>query len=187
MKSEKEKMISGDLYNPADTEVSKDRNKAHLLFHQYNQLPNVNSEEQQEILAELIPTMGNNCCIEPPFFCDYGYNIILGSDIFINYNCTILDCAQVHIGSRTMLGPGVQIYTVTHPVNARERASLLEFAKPIEIGEDVWLGGSVVVLPGVKIGNRAVVGAGSVVTKDIPDDVIAAGNPCRIIRRIDND
>ena len=122
--------------------------------------------------------------IEPPFFCDYGTNIELGDKVFFNFNCVILDVAKVTIGSNVMFGPAVQIYTATHPMDAEERRSGLEFAKPVRIGNDVWLGGGVIVCPGVTIGDAAVIGAGSVVVRDIPAGVFAAGNPCRVIREI---
>ncbi len=122
--------------------------------------------------------------LQPPFYCDYGYNIKVGDKVFFNFNCVVLDVAEVIIGSRTLFGPNVQIYTATHPMNYKERASGLEFAKPIAIGEDVWIGGSAVICPGVSIGDRSVIGAGSVVTKDIPVDVFAAGNPSKVIRNL---
>jgi maltose O-acetyltransferase len=123
--------------------------------------------------------------IEPPFYCDYGSNITLGDKVYFNFNCIILDIAPVVIGSGVMFGPAVQIYTATHPLNAAERNSGLEFGLPISIGDDVWVGGGAIICPGVKIGARSVIGAGSVVTKDIPEDVLAVGNPCRVIRAIE--
>ena len=138
----------------------------------------------KEVLKQLIPIVGKDLWIQPPFFCDYGYNIEVGEKVFFNFNCVILDVMKVTIGSRTLFGPNVQIYTATHPINYAERATGLEYAKAIVIGQDVWVGGSVVICPGVTIGNRCVIGAGSVVTKDVPDDVFAAGNPCKVIRSL---
>ena len=141
--------------------------------------------ERTNILKDLIPNAGQDLWLQPPFYCDYGYNIKAGDKVFFNFNCVVLDVATVTIGSRALLGPNVQLYTATHPMNHAERATGLEYAKPITIGEDVWLGGRVVVCPGVTIGARSVIGAGSVVTKDIPPDVFAAGNPCKVIRSLE--
>jgi maltose O-acetyltransferase len=137
------------------------------------------------ILKKLIPFSGTGLWIQPPFYCDYGTNIKVGDKVFFNFNCVVLDVAQVTVGSRTLFGPNVQIYTATHPLDHAERATGLEYAKPITIGSDVWVGGNVVICPGVNIGDRSVIGAGSVVTNDIPADVIAAGNPCRVIRPVE--
>jgi maltose O-acetyltransferase len=139
------------------------------------------------VVQKLLPNAGIDLWIQPPFYCDYGTNIILGDKVFFNFNCVVLDVTYVRIGSRSLFGPNVQIYTATHPLDFKTRASGLEYAKPITIGEDVWIGGSAVICPGVTIGDRTVIGAGSVVTKDIPSDVFAAGNPCRVIRSLDTD
>jgi maltose O-acetyltransferase len=136
------------------------------------------------ILRQLIPHADKGLWMQPPFFCDYGYNIYTGEKVFFNFNCVVLDVTRVSIGSRTLFGPNVQIYTATHPLDADERASGLEYAKPVTIGSDVWVGGSAVICPGVSIGDRAVIGAGSVVTRDIPPNVFAAGNPCKILRQL---
>ena len=184
MKTEKEKMLAGELYNALDEQISNERTKARLLIKKLNDASADHIETVTAILKELIPNAGKDLWIQPPFFCDYGYNIEAGERVFFNFNCVVLDVMKVSIGSRTKFGPNVQIYTATHPINFKERATGLEFAKPIRIGEDVWVGGSVVICPGVTIGNRCVIGAGSVVTKDIPDDVFAAGNPCKVIRSL---
>lgn len=184
MKSEKEKMLAGELYNATDPELSADRRNARILFKRFNDSSEDEKEERKQILKELIPTSGANLWIEPPFYCDYGKNITVGDQVFFNFNCVVLDVAEVIIGSRTLLGPQVQIYTATHPINHKVRASGLESGKAITIGEDVWIGGSAVICPGVSIGDRSVIGAGSVVTKDIPADVFAAGNPCKVIRNL---
>ena len=185
MMTEKEKMLAGELYNALDEELSNDRTKAGLLLRSLNNAGPGDTETIARLLNELFPNAGKDLWIQPPFFCDYGYNIEAGEKVFFNFNCVVLDVMKVKIGSRTLFGPNVQIYTATHPMNFKERATGLEYAKPISIGEDVWVGGSVVICPGVTIGNRTVIGAGSVVTKDIPDDVFAAGNPCRVIRPIE--
>lgn len=182
MKTEKEKMLAGELYNALDVQLSEERLKARLLLKALNDTGEDQPAERNRILKELIPNAGEGLWLQPPFYCDYGYNIIAGDKVFFNFNCVVLDVAQVTIGSRTLFGPNVQIYTATHPMNYKERASGLEAAKPITIGNDVWVGGSAVICPGVTIGNRSVIGASSVVTKDIPTDVFAAGNPCRVIR-----
>lgn len=184
MKTEKEKMLSGELYNALDKELSRERMECRKLLKLLNDSAPEEIKKRQEILKKLIPNSGKNLWLEPPFHCDYGTNIYIGKRVFFNFNCVILDVASVKIGSRSLFGPNVQIYTATHPMNHTERASMLESAKPIEIGEDVWVGGSAVICPGVSIGDRSVIGAGSVVTKDIPSDVFAAGNPCKIIKSI---
>ena len=132
-----------------------------------------------------MPQASPDLWLQPPFYCDYGYNIKVGERVFFNFNCIVLDVAPVIIGSRTLFGPNVQVYTATHPLNPMERSSGLEFAKPIVIGEDVWIGGSAVICPGVTIGDGTTIGAGSVVTKDIPSTVFAAGNPCKVIRNLE--
>lgn len=184
MKSEKEKMLSGELYMASDPVLTAERIRARQLVKSFNDAFPEEVEKRTGILEKLLGKMGKGSWIEPPFYCDYGYNILLGEGVFFNFNCVFLDVMPVVVGDRAMAGPNVQFYTATHPIDAKERASLLEYAKPIEIGEDVWIGGSSVICPGVKIGPRSIIGAGSVVTKDIPADVIAAGNPCRVIREI---
>ena len=184
MKSEKDKMLAGELYDALDKQLSQERTKARLLLKKLNDSPEDEVEERKKILSELIPNAAAGLWLQPPFYCDYGYNIIAGEKVFFNFNCVVLDVAEVNIGSRTLFGPNVQIYTATHPINYKERASGLESAKPISIGEDVWVGGSAVICPGVSIGDRSIIGAGSVVTRDVPADVIAAGNPCKIIRHL---
>ncbi len=178
-------MIAGELYLASDEELVQDRINARLMLRKLNNAMPDDKAAMLSALSELVPHAGKDLWIEPPFQCDYGYNIITGDNVYFNFNCIILDVTKVTIGSRTMFGPNVQIYTATHPVNAAERASGAEYARPITIGEDVWVGGSAVICPGVTIGNRSIIGAGSVVTSDIPDDVIAAGNPCRVIRTIE--
>lgn len=187
MKTEKEKMLAGELYDALDAQLSEERLKARLLIKELNDSREDQTTERARILKELIPNAGEGLWLQPPFYCDYGYNMKLGEKVFFNFNCVVLDVAEVTIGSRTLFGPNVQIYTATHPIDHKVRASGLEFAKPITIGEDVWIGGSAVICPGVNIGDRSVIGAGSVVTRDIPADVFAAGNPCKVIRQLTED
>lgn len=185
MATEKEKMLKGKLYDPADLQLSGERRQARLLLKQLNDLRDDEEDLRKKLLKKLIPKSGTGLWIEPPFYCDYGSNITAGDKVFLNFNCVILDVMPVTIGNNVLCGPAVQIYTATHPVNWEERASGLEFAKPVTIGSDVWIGGGAIICPGVTIGNRCVIGAGSVVTKDIPDDSLAAGNPCRQIRTLE--
>lgn len=180
--TEKQKMLSGELYDPLDKQLVEERLKARLLIKALNDTREDEVAERIRILKELIPQAGPGLWLQPPFYCDYGSNMILGEKVFFNFNCVVLDVMEVSIGSRTLFGPNVQIYTATHPLDYKERASGLEFAKAIHIGEDVWVGGSVVICPGVVIGDRSIIGAGSVVTRDVPADVFAAGNPCKVIR-----
>lgn len=184
MKSEKQKMINGELYDPLDKELAADRVRTRLLIKELNDSRGDDEENRQRILKELIPHAGHPLWLQPPFYCDYGYNMIVGERVFFNFNCVVLDVCPVTIGSRSMFGPSVQIYTATHPIDHIERSAGKEYAKPIRIGEDVWVGGNVTICPGVTIGHRTIIGAGSVVTKDIPDDVFAAGNPCKVIRSL---
>lgn len=177
-------MLAGELYDPLDLQLSEERLKARLLIKELNETREDDIEERARILKELIPHAGAGLWLQPPFYCDYGSNMKIGEKVFFNFNCVVLDVAEVRIGSRTLCGPNVQIYTATHPIDHKQRASGVEYAKPIDIGEDVWIGGSAVICPGVKIGDRTVIGAGSVVTKDIPADVFAAGNPCKVIRQL---
>ena len=182
----REKMRAGLLYDASgDTELCQERERAKNLCLQFNNLPYGAKGERRKILEELLGHAGTNCDIIGPFMCDYGYNIEVGDNFFANNNFTVLDGAKVTIGNNVCIAPNVGIYTAGHPLNARERARGLEYAYPVSIGDDVWIGAGVSVLPGVCIGARSVIGAGSVVTKDIPEDVLAFGNPCRIVRKID--
>ena len=187
MKTEKDKMLEGALYNALDPQLSQERRQARLLFKKLNDTTDEQGELRKRILQELIGQAGEGLWIEPPFYCDYGSNISVGDKVFFNFNCVVLDVMPVSIGSYTLFGPNVQIYTATHPLDWQERASGLEYAKPISIGAHVWVGGGAIICPGVSIGDRAVIGAGSVVTKDIPADVFAAGNPCRVIRALNDE
>lgn len=183
MRSEKEKMLAGELYDPLDTELAQARERARNLCQDLNATREGDHERRRAILVELLGKGGDSVWMQPPFYCDYGANIQLGERVFFNFNCIVLDVCQVKIGAFSLFGPAVQIYTPMHPMNAELRRRQ-EFGKPIEIGADVWVGGGAILCAGVKIGSKAVIGAGSVVTRDIPDGVFAAGNPCRVIREI---
>jgi len=183
MRSEREKMLAGEPYDPLDPELVAARERARDLCHALNATRARDVEVRRRILRELFGKGGDSAWVEPPFYCDYGSNIELGERVFFNFNCVVLDVCPVRIGSFTLFGPAVQIYTPMHPLNAELRRRV-EYGKPVEIGDDVWVGGGAIILPGVRIGSRSVIGAGSVVTRDIPEGVLAAGNPCRVIREI---
>jgi len=185
MVTEKEKMVSGGMYDATDPQLTAERRRARDLCKALNESHDSEQELRERIIWELFGTAGDAIWIEPPFFCDYGSNITLGSKVFFNFNCVILDPAPVLIGSNVLFGPAVQVYTATHPMSALERRTWREFARPVKVGSDVWIGGGAVICPSVCIGSRSVIGAGSVVTRDIPADVFASGNPCRIIRQLD--
>ena len=183
MPTEREKMLAGELYAPLDPELTSARDRARDLCQSLNATREAQTEERRQILRQLFGSGGDTVWMQPPFFCDYGSNIELGERVFFNFNCIVLDVCRVRIGSFTLFGPAVQIYTPMHPFNAALRRQQ-EFGKPVEIGSDVWVGGGAIILPGVRIGSRAVIGAGSVVTRDVPEGTFAAGNPCRVIREI---
>jgi len=181
--TERQKMLAGEMYDPFDSELVAGRERARDLCQSLNSTREAQQDERRRILRELFGAGGDSVWMQPPFFCDYGSNIELGERVFFNFNCTVLDVCRVRIGEFTLFGPSVQIYTAMHPLDAGRRRRE-EFGKPVEIGADVWVGGGAIILPGVRIGSRAVIGAGSVVTRDVPDSVFAAGNPCRVIREI---
>jgi len=183
MRTERDKMLAGELYNPVDPELVVARQRARDLCQELNLTRESQIDERRRILTQLFGAGGDSVWMQPPFYCDYGSNIQLGMRAYFNFNCVVLDVSPVRIGDYSMFGPAVQIYTATHPMNAELRRKQ-EFSKPIEIGSDVWVGGAAIICPGVRIGSRSVIGAGSVVTRDIPDGVFAAGNPCRVIRDI---
>ena len=183
MATEKEKMLAGELYDALDPELVQARERARDLCHDLNASRERDLDARRRIMTELLGSGGDSVWMQPPFYCDYGSNIYLGERVYFNFNCVVLDVCEVKIGDFTFFGPAVQIYTGTHPMNAELRRTQ-EFGKPVCIGSDVWVGGGAIILPGVTIGSRTVIGAGSVVTKNIPDGVVAAGNPCRIIREI---
>lgn len=176
-------MLAGQLYDPFDAQLSTERERTRTLLQLLNESPESALQERRRLVEQLIgrPT---DVWIQPPFYCDYGTNILLGNKIFFNFNCVVLDVVQVRIGSHVLFGPAVHLYTATHPLAAAERRTGLESGQPITIGDDVWIGGGAIVCPGVTIGARSIIGAGSVVTRNIPEDVIAAGNPCRVLHAL---
>lgn len=183
--NEKDKMLSGKPYYPfRDENLTKEREQAKDLCFEYNSLPPSKRIEKNAILKKLLGKTGKNFHIESDFNCDYGYNIEIGENFYMNHNSVILDCAKVTFGDNVFVGPNCGFYTAIHPIEPNERITGLESAKPITIGNNVWFGGNVVVLPGVTIGDNSVIGAGSVVTKSIPENVVAVGNPCRVLRQI---
>ena len=183
MPSQRRKMLAGERYDPLDPELAAARERARDLCQQLNATREGQPVERRRILVELLGRGGDSVWMQPPFFCDYGTHIELGERVFFNFNCVVLDVCPVRIGSFSLFGPAVQIYTPMHPFDAQLRRRE-EYGKPVDIGSDVWVGGGAIILPGVRIGSRAVIGAGSVVTRDVPDQVFAAGNPCRVIREI---
>lgn len=187
MNSERAKMLSGEAYDPLDAELAAMRRKARELTKALNDSRDDQQELRAALCAELFGAAGEGLWIEPPFFCDYGSNISLGRKVFFNFNCVVLDPAPVEIGDHVLIGPAVQIYTPLHPTSAAERRTGLEFARPVRIGSDVWIGGGAIICPGVTIGAGSIIGAGSVVTRDVPPEVFAAGNPCRVLRQLSTD
>ena len=183
MPTERDKMLAGELYDPLDPELVRLRERARDLCFDLNATRERDVDTRRRILIDLFGTGGDTVWMQPPFYCDYGSNIHLGERVYFNFNCVVLDVCRVTIGDFTLFGPAVQIYTATHPMNAAERRQH-EFGKPVTIGADVWVGGGAIICPGVTIGSRTVIGAGSVVTRDIPEGVFAAGNPCRVAREI---
>lgn len=177
-------MLSGRLYDARDPELVAGRLRARRLVARYNHSAPEEEELRREVALELFGRMGENCYVEPPFRCDYGAHITLGDRVYANFNLVILDCASVTIGHDVLIGPNVGLYTAGHPVDPGLRREGLEYALPIVIEDGVWIGGHAVVAPGVRIGRNSVIGAGSVVTRDVPPDVVAAGNPCRVLRPI---
>jgi maltose O-acetyltransferase len=180
--TEKQKMLAGELYVAADAELVAERKRARRLTRLYNRTTEEETAERELLLRELFGTVGECIEIEPPFHCDYGSHIHVGAGFYMNFGGVILDCAEVRIGDNVLCGPGVHIYAATHPIEATERIKGPELAKPVTIGNNVWIGGGAIICPGVTIGDNTTIGAGSVVTKDIPANVFAGGNPCRTIR-----
>lgn len=182
--SEWNKMLKGEMYNDFSDELFQKRVEAKRLFRLYNQTNDDQTEKRYEIMKSLFKSVGKNVWIEPDFKCEFGKNISIGNDVYINFGCIILDCGEVTIGDNTLLGPNVGIYLANHAFDAQERINGGCFGNPVHIGSKVWIGGDVKILAGVTIGNNSIIGTGSVVTKDIPENVIAVGNPCRVLRKI---
>lgn len=184
MSSEKEKMLNSELYDATDESLYKERETVKNLTYDYNLIRRSDKDKRDELIRKILGKAGKNLWIESPFQCDYGYNIEIGDNFYSNHNLIILDCAKVKIGDNVFVGPNVGIYTPCHPIDAKERMTFKEWAEPVTIGDDVWLGGNVTILPGVSIGNNVVIGAGSVVTKDIPSNSVAVGNPCKPVKSL---
>lgn len=192
--TEKQKMVAGMLYDAYDEELIRERKEARRLTRLFNETPEDESEQREQLLKQLFGSTGTRVNIEPSFRCDYGYNIHVGENFFANFDCVILDVCEVTIGDNCMMGPKVCLYTPVHPFDKEERKVhpangklvLMEYGKPITIGDDVWIGGSAVINPGVTIGNNVIVASGSVVVKDVPDNVIVGGNPARILRTLES-
>jgi len=182
--NEKEKMLLGEIYNANNKELTKDRIKVKDLCYEYNNIKPSKLEQRNKLLKQILGSTKHNYLIEQPFMCDYGYNIEIGENFYSNHNLVIIDCNKVKFGDNVFIAPNCGFYTAGHPLDLNARNSGLEYAKSIEIGNNVWIGGNTVVLPGVTIGDNTVIGAGSVVTKNIPSNVVAVGNPCRIIKKI---
>lgn len=185
--TEKEKLAAGMLYNSGDKTLADERIHAKIMCSEYNNCAYNDLERKSEILRGIFGKIGENAWIEPDFFCDYGYNIFVGDNFYVNHNCVILDCAKVTFGDNVFIAPNCGFYTAGHPIDYKTRNSGLEFAHPIKVGSNVWIGGNVCVMPGITIGDNVVIGGGSVVVKDIPSGVVAVGNPCRPVRKITED
>jgi maltose O-acetyltransferase len=181
----KRRMLRGELYVPSDPELHADHRRCHELLKHVNATASHERDERSRLLGELFGTIGAESGVKPPFHCDYGYNISLGRGVFVNYDCVFLDTMPITIGDGTQIGPAVQIYAADHPREPDLRRQALEFSRPVAIGANVWIGGGAILCPGVTVGDDSVVGAGSVVTRDIPPSVVAAGNPCRVIRPLE--
>ncbi|MFC4990496.1 sugar O-acetyltransferase [Saliphagus infecundisoli] len=184
MSSDKEQMLSGDLYDPTDPELVADRNRAHELTGRYNNTMPDDQADREELVEALFGSVGDECQIEPPFRCDYGYNIHVGGNFYANFDCVILDAGRVEIGQNCMIAPGVHIYTATHPLDASKRTEGREYAKPVSVGDNVWIGGQAVVNPGVTVGDDSVIASGAVVTEDVPTEVVVQGNPATVVKEL---
>ena len=182
--SEKEKMLAGKLYNANNEQLIEDRYKAKDICFEYNNLKPSDLVNRDKVIKKLFAKTGENIIVDQNFWCDYGYNIFTGENFYMNHNCVILDGAKVEFGDNVFIAPNCCFYTAGHPIDYETRNSGLEYAKPIKVGNNVWIGGSVAVLPGVTIGDNTVIGAGSVVNKDIPPNSVAVGNPCKVIKKI---
>jgi maltose O-acetyltransferase len=184
MISEKDKMLSGELYMASDPELVAAHLHAQAILAEFNATTADAERKRRKLLGHLLARLGDAAVVKPVFRCDYGFNITIGERTFLNYDCVLLDCNLITIGDDVQVAPGVHIYTATHPVDADTRRSGLEYALAVSIGDGAWIGGGSIICPGVTIGDNTVVGAGSVVTRDLPANVVAAGNPCRVVRKL---
>jgi maltose O-acetyltransferase len=180
--SEKDRMLAGELYRAGDPQLVREREQCRTILRAFNAEPDATA--RTVLLRELLGSLGERSSIQPPFACDYGWNITLGDDVFLNFNCVILDCAAVEIGDRTQIASGVQLLAADHPREPEARRELRELARPVSIGANVWIGAGAIVCPGVTVGDDAIVGAGSVVTRDVPAGVVAVGSPARVVRTL---
>ncbi len=187
MVSEKEKMLRGELYDATDPELVAERERARELTRKFNRTTETEHEKRRSLLRELLGSTGEPVEVEPPFRCDYGYNVHVGDGFYANFDCVMLDVCRIELGANCWLGPGVHIYTATHPIDAEARVEGPEFGKPVTAGENVWVGGRAVINPGVTIGDNAVVASGAVVTDDVPDDVVVGGNPAAVIEELETE
>ncbi|MDX2241328.1 MAG: sugar O-acetyltransferase [Leptolyngbyaceae cyanobacterium bins.302] len=183
-KSQREKMLANEPYIAYDRELQEMTTKAQRLLQSFNTSSPDEAEKRREIIQTLFGRMGTGCEVKPPFFCDYGCHIFMGNNVFVNYDCVFLDCNFISIGDNVLMAPKVQLYTAYHPIDPTVRKTGVEMAAPIAIGNNVWIGGGVIICPGVTIGDNVTIGAGSVVTKSIPADVVAVGNPCRVLKSV---
>ena len=183
--TEKEHMLSGQLYLADDIQLRRERHNTQKLLNQYNQFLPSESSRRKRLIRRIIPHAGKNCSVYPPFYCDYGTNIYIGDNFFANRNCFMLDVTNISIGDNVMIGPNVMILAASHPLDSLQRQEGYGIGLEVSIGNNVWIGAGSIINPGVNIGNNSVIGSGSVVSKDIPACVVAAGNPCRVIKTID--
>ncbi|MDL5361991.1 sugar O-acetyltransferase [Halalkalicoccus sp. NIPERK01] len=185
MTSERERMLRGELYDASDPRLVAERQRARELAHEYNHTAEDEPDRRERILEELFGSVEGDLFVEPPFRCDYGSNIHVGEDFYANFDCVILDVRRVEFGRDCLLGPGVHVYTATHPLDADERAAGLEYGEPVAVGDGVWIGGRAVLNPGVTVGDGAVIASGAVVTEDVPDGVVVGGNPATVVKTLD--
>jgi maltose O-acetyltransferase len=185
MTSEKEKMLNGELYDASDSQLVAERKRARGLTRRYNRTTENDGEQRQHLLEELLGSVGDECYVEPPFRCDYGSNIQVGKRFYANFDCVVLDVCRVEIGRNCLLGPGVHIYTATHPLSVEKRIAGLEYGKPVTIGDDVWIGGRAVLNPGVTVGDSSVIASGAVVTEDVSENVVVQGNPAAVVKELE--
>jgi maltose O-acetyltransferase len=185
VQSEKEKMLAGELYDASDPELVADREAARALTRWYNDTGADQQDRRTTLLGELFGTVGADVAVEPPVRCDYGYNVHVDDGFYANFGCVLLDVCRIDVGRNCLLGPGVHVYTATHPLDAATRIEGPEYGKAVEIGDDVWVGGRAVLNPGVTVGDRAVVASGAVVTDDVPSDVVVQGNPATVVKDLD--